>query len=160
MSAMLARRPVRRLASFARTIWFRNICLHCRSPPPHRPREVGLAHPADTSRSNLAAALALGGGTNPDLGHATRGAPRAREARPPPTVLAPAPDAPQLDARAHDTYRRVINQSIRERTGRLRRFSWLACGDEQRALVAAAHAQLVVQESCVHPPARAATAAA
>jgi hypothetical protein len=26
---------------------------------PHRPREDGLTHPADTSRSNLAAALAL-----------------------------------------------------------------------------------------------------
>jgi hypothetical protein len=27
--------------------------------PPHRPREEGLTHPADPSRSNLAAALAL-----------------------------------------------------------------------------------------------------
>jgi hypothetical protein len=30
-----------------------------RAWPPHRPREDGLAHPADTSRSNLAAALGL-----------------------------------------------------------------------------------------------------
>jgi hypothetical protein len=30
-----------------------------RASPPHRPREEGLAHPADTSRTNLAAALGL-----------------------------------------------------------------------------------------------------
>jgi hypothetical protein len=30
-----------------------------RASPPHRPREGGLAHPADTSRSNLADALGL-----------------------------------------------------------------------------------------------------
>jgi hypothetical protein len=30
-----------------------------RAPPPHRPREDGLADPAGTSRSNLAAALGL-----------------------------------------------------------------------------------------------------
>jgi hypothetical protein len=30
-----------------------------RAWPPHRPREEGFTHPADTSRSNLAAALAL-----------------------------------------------------------------------------------------------------
>jgi hypothetical protein len=30
-----------------------------RASPPHRLREEGLAHPADASRSNLAAALAL-----------------------------------------------------------------------------------------------------
>ena len=30
-----------------------------RVSPPHRPREDGLAHPVDTSRSNLAAALGL-----------------------------------------------------------------------------------------------------
>jgi hypothetical protein len=30
-----------------------------RASPPHRPREEGLAHPADTSRPNLAAALGL-----------------------------------------------------------------------------------------------------
>jgi hypothetical protein len=31
----------------------------CRASPPHRPREDALAHPADTSRSNRAAALGL-----------------------------------------------------------------------------------------------------
>jgi hypothetical protein len=30
-----------------------------RSSPPYRPREDGLAHPTNTSRSNLAACLAL-----------------------------------------------------------------------------------------------------
>jgi hypothetical protein len=30
-----------------------------RASPPHRPREDGLAHPADSSRTNLAAALGL-----------------------------------------------------------------------------------------------------
>jgi hypothetical protein len=38
--------------------------------PPHRPREDGLARPADTSRPNLAAALALlssGGSPNPSV---------------------------------------------------------------------------------------------
>ena len=34
-----------------------------RASPPHRPREDGLVHPADTSRSNLASTLGLDSGT-------------------------------------------------------------------------------------------------
>jgi hypothetical protein len=50
-----------------------------RASPPHRPREDGLAHPADTSISNIASALALlrGGGfpTPSPEGKSTIGSP-------------------------------------------------------------------------------------